>query len=286
MIRGILFDAGATLLHADPPVEQVYFEAFVRDGAQCSPGDLAAALESTWREIRERGLPNRFGGATGERGFWEAFVRRARHHLDRGILSDRCFSELVAHFVLPGSWSVYPDVAPALSSLRERGFRMAIVSNWDSTLAGLLEAHGLEESFSAILISAVEKTAKPHAEIFHRACARLGLRADEALHVGDSLEEDYHGARAAGLSALLLDRDGRHSEVEETDRESGRGARRRVIARNRATKQSDPGADRHGRRRGLAMTIPEIAEKTVCVDRSTPLGFRQIASDFPDEIPR
>ena len=214
-IRGVLFDAGATLLHADPPVEQVYFEAFARDGARCSPGDLAAALESTWREIRERGLPNRFGGASGERGFWEAFVRRARHHLDGGALSDRCFSELVAHFVLPGSWSVYPDVAPALSSLRERGFRLAIVSNWDSTLAGLLEAHGLEDSFSAILISAVEKAAKPHAEIFHRACARLGLRADEALHVGDSLEEDYRGARAAGLSAILLDRDGRHADVAE-----------------------------------------------------------------------
>ncbi|MGH9443393.1 MAG: HAD-IA family hydrolase [Thermoanaerobaculia bacterium] len=214
MIRGVLFDAGATLLRANPPVEAVYLEAFSRDGARTTPAALAAALEATWREIRERGLPNRFGGATGERGFWEAFVRRARTHLDGGCLSNRCFDELVQHFIRPESWAVYPDVTPAISDLRNRGYALAVVSNWDSTLASLLESHGLSESFSAILISGVEKSAKPHPEIFSRACRRLGIRKDEALHVGDSLEEDYRAARAAGLSALLLDRDGRHPGIE------------------------------------------------------------------------
>lgn len=215
MIRGVLFDAGATLLRADPPIEEVYGKAFARDGAPATLQKLREVLETTWREIRDRKQQNRYGGAVGERGFWEAYVRRVRFHLDGGEVSGRCFGELADHFLRPEAWSVYSDVAPALSALREGGYALAIVSNWDSTLGDLLDVHGLSASFSAVLISAVEKAAKPHAEIFHRACERLGLRAEEALHVGDSLEEDYRGARAAGLSALLLDRDGRHSEIEE-----------------------------------------------------------------------
>jgi putative hydrolase of the HAD superfamily len=211
----VLFDAGATLLRADPPIEEVYSRAFARDGVRTTPPALRAVLETTWREIREKKVPNRYGGAVGERGFWEAYVRRVRFHLDGSEVSDRCFGELAAHFLRPEAWSVYPDVAPALAELRAGGYALAIVSNWDSTLGQLLDVHGLSESFSAILISAVEKSAKPHAEIFHRACGRLGLRAEEALHVGDSLEEDYVGARTAGLSALLLDREGRHSDVED-----------------------------------------------------------------------
>jgi putative hydrolase of the HAD superfamily len=215
VIRGVLFDAGATLLRADPPIEEVYGRAFARDGALTTREEIRGVLEKTWREIRERKQPNRYGGAVGEHRFWEAYVRRVRFHLDGGEVSERCFGELAAHFLRPEAWSVYSDVAPTLAALREGGYALAIVSNWDSTLGRLLDVHGLSSSFSAILISAIEKSAKPHAEIFHRACERLGLGTEEALHVGDSLEEDYRGARAAGLSALLLDREGRHSDVEE-----------------------------------------------------------------------
>jgi putative hydrolase of the HAD superfamily len=42
-----------------------------------------------------------------------------------------------------------------------------------------------------------------------------GVAHAETLHVGDSLTDDYHGARDAGLSALLLDRRGRAREDVE-----------------------------------------------------------------------
>jgi putative hydrolase of the HAD superfamily len=214
-VRAVLFDAGFTLLRADPPVEEVYRESFARDGCGAARDALHLALGKTWSEIRDVTSPNRYGGATGERGFWEVFVRRTRFHLDGGAVSDACFSGLVEHFLQPGSWRVYPDVFPVLESLRGLGYPLAIVSNWDSTLAPLLEAHRLASHFDQILISASEKTAKPHPEIFHRACRRLELEPEEALHVGDSIEEDYDAAKSAGLSAVLLDRDGRHPEVPD-----------------------------------------------------------------------
>ena len=108
-----------------------------------------------------------------------------------------------------GSWSissvlnpraVYPDVVPALDEL-ESWVSRSRSSRTGTRLAGLLESHGLAPRFSTVLISAVEKSGKPHAEIFRRAAERLGVEPGEVMHVGDSLEEDYVAARDAGLSA-------------------------------------------------------------------------------------
>ena len=64
-------------------------------------------------------------------------------------------------------------------------------------------------------MSAIEETGKPQPEIFLRTCRRLGVAPAEALHVGDSLREDYEGARAAGLRALLLDRAAAHEGLPD-----------------------------------------------------------------------
>ena len=215
MIRAVSFDAGLTLLRPDPPIEEIYLREFARDGARGGEPELRAALARTWKEIRDRRLVDRYSGPTGERGFWELFVERARFHFDGGRLSSACFERLVEYFIRPEAWTVYPDVVPALDALREQGLPIAVVSNWDSTLAGLLEAHGLAARFSAVLISAVEKSGKPHPEMFRRAAERLGVAPGELMHVGDSLEEDYVAARDAGFPALLLDRDDRHREIGE-----------------------------------------------------------------------
>ncbi|HET7453802.1 MAG TPA: HAD-IA family hydrolase [Thermoanaerobaculia bacterium] len=214
-IRAISFDAGFTLLHPDPPVEEVYLREFARDGARGGTAEMGVALARTWKEIRDKQHVDRYDGPTGERGFWALFVERARHHFDGGRLSPESFDRLVGHFLEPGSWTLYPDVLPVLDLLAERGTPLAVVSNWDSSLGPLLDAHALTSRFSAVLVSAVEKSGKPHPEIFHRACRRLGLSPADVLHVGDSLEEDYEAARNAGLAAVLLDRGGRHPDVPE-----------------------------------------------------------------------
>ena len=57
---------------------------------------------------------------------------------------------------------------------------------------------------------------KPHRSIFEAALAALDARPTEAAMVGDSYSDDIEGARALGMRAILLDRDGLH--VDETDR--------------------------------------------------------------------
>ena len=56
---------------------------------------------------------------------------------------------------------------------------------------------------------------KPHEAIFRRMLDLLGVAAAEAAMVGDSIEDDMEGARAVGMRALLVDREGRHPDAED-----------------------------------------------------------------------
>ena len=102
-----------------------------------------------------------------------------------------------------------------------RGLPLAVISNWDSHLPRLLEALRLAPFFRVVSVSAIEATGKPSPEIFLRTCLRLGVSPAEALHIGDSPRDDVEGAEAAGLSALLLDRDDRHADAPRRIRSLG-----------------------------------------------------------------
>ena len=102
----------------------------------------------------------------------------------------------------------YPEVPDVLARLREGGARLAVVSNWDVSLHDVLERTALRPLVDAVAISAELGVAKPDPAIFNAALQRLGAAADGALHVGDSLEHDVAGARAAGIDAVLVTRNG------------------------------------------------------------------------------
>jgi putative hydrolase of the HAD superfamily len=102
----------------------------------------------------------------------------------------------------------YPEVPGVLAVLRERGARLAVVSNWDVSLHDVLERTGLRPLVDAVVISAEFGAAKPDPAIFRAALERVEATASEALHVGDSLEADVEGARAAGVEAVFVARDG------------------------------------------------------------------------------
>lgn len=102
----------------------------------------------------------------------------------------------------------YPDARPTLDALRERGLQLVCVSNWDVSLGEVLERCGLADAFDGVVCSAEVGARKPDPAIFEAALAVAACTPDEAIHVGDTAAEDVAGAGAAGIRALLLDREG------------------------------------------------------------------------------
>lgn len=178
------------------------------------------AVHATWREVdarRERG-EERWGGLEGEAGFWRRFVEEVFGRAGGKGLPEPLLPGLIAHFREDKHWKVYPETREVLSALRGAGMTLLVVSNWDSTLPRLLERLELAPFFDGVVVSAVFGASKPSRAIFDEAVRRAGVPHADVLHVGDSLVDDYHGARAAGLHALLVDRAGRAPEGSEAIR--------------------------------------------------------------------
>ena len=106
--------------------------------------------------------------------------------------------------------TLYDDTIPTLEHLRDAGFKLAIVSNWDTPLNPLTERLGIADYFNTITASHDErvKSAKPDPRIFNYTLAKVGVSAAEVVHVGDTYEADIVGARNVGIRPILIDRDG------------------------------------------------------------------------------
>ena len=117
-------------------------------------------------------------------------------------------AELRAAMLAALRFRAFGDVAPALARLRAAGHALVVVSNWDVSLHDALERTGLRPLVDGAVSSAEAGASKPDPAIFEHALALAGAAADDAVHVGDSLEHDVAGARAAGLRAVLVARDG------------------------------------------------------------------------------
>jgi putative hydrolase of the HAD superfamily len=125
------------------------------------------------------------------------------------VLSERLGREVGAETLMEAiRFSAFPDALPGLEALRARGVSRFCVSNWDISLAEVLERCGLAAGLDGVVVSAGAGARKPDPRIFEHALRLAGCAAEDALHVGDTPEEDLEGARAAGIRALLIDRSG------------------------------------------------------------------------------
>lgn len=107
-----------------------------------------------------------------------------------------------------GLWTVAVEGAlEAVGKLKQRGgLRLGVVSNAEGKVARDLDRAGFAGLFDTVVDSFVVGVEKPDPAIFRLALERLGVRAEHALFIGDLPAVDVAGARAAGITALLLDR--------------------------------------------------------------------------------
>ena len=202
----IFFDAGGTLLHPYPSVGELYEVVGRRYGSKAKSHEIQVKFMEEWR--KRDGMAQLTGHLDEkiEKEWWKNIVKDVFDPFGPIKNFEGFFDELYDVFAHPDSWQVYPGTREVLESLRKKGKRLAIISNWDSRLFKLCDELGLSNYFEFILASAVFGSSKPGAKIFEEALKRMNVAAHEALHIGDSFEDDIKGASAIGIHTVLIDR--------------------------------------------------------------------------------
>jgi putative hydrolase of the HAD superfamily len=199
MTRAVFLDALGTLVELEPP----WLSLRDRIPAEVNDEELERAVRAEMAYYREHAHEGRD----------EESLADLRERCTR-LISDELGVELSAEELVDAiHFQAYPDARPALDSLRDRGLRLIAVSNWDCSLGRVLERCGLAAALTGAVTSAEVGVPKPDPAIFEAALELAGCAPAEALHVGDTPDEDVAGARAAGIRPLLLDRDGGSGDI-------------------------------------------------------------------------
>lgn len=211
-IRVVYFDAAGTLFHIKGSVADVYLQYAEPYGVKPSP-ELKQAVNAAFGQAFRDAPPPAFAVnkleelKQCERLWWFDIVHAVFYRVGMFEGFDEYFEEVFEAFSGGKHWALYPETLSVIGELKSKGYELGIISNFDTRLYSILSALSLREHFDSITISSLARAAKPARQVFEYALSQHVIDPEEALHVGDSVREDWEGARQANLHALLIDRE-------------------------------------------------------------------------------
>jgi HAD superfamily hydrolase (TIGR01549 family) len=138
---------------------------------------------------------------------WVLFTERIIQGMGGAGDTYACAVEMTRAWERAEHFELFDDVLPVLDELRDHGLKLALLSNTGRDLDAFVEHHGIQ--VDAILTSRLHGKTKPHETIFRALLGELRVVPQAATMVGDDPKDDVDGARAVGMHAWLVDRDGR-----------------------------------------------------------------------------
>ncbi|MDP2660043.1 MAG: HAD-IA family hydrolase [Dehalococcoidia bacterium] len=222
-VRSVFLDFYNTLCAFDPSREErqaVAWKKFNIDVCVDTirrayvPGDRYWTLQNALRPVQQ--LPKEE---------WDSFTTEYEQYLLReaGVEVSRDLAREIylAYSSQEKGLKLFHDIEPSLSAMKEAGLTLGIISNSDTDVAPMIHDFGVAGYFSFILSSCDVGCEKPHAPIFELALAKAAVRPEEAVHVGDQYSSDVVGARAVGITPLLLDRFSLMADQDDCQRIQG-----------------------------------------------------------------
>ena len=210
MLKAVVFDVDYTLARPGPDLgPEGYRRLGERYGLTLDTSRHEDARRAAFAEVK------RHPELDHDEEVWVLFTQRIIEGM--GGVGDT----YAAAVEMEGAWAhahhfeLYDDVLPVLAALRERGLKIGLLSNSARDLDEFVAHHRLD--VDAVLTSGAHGKTKPHETIFRRMLELLDVAADEAVMVGDTIEDDIEGAHAVGMAAVLVDREGRYPDRERLD---------------------------------------------------------------------
>lgn len=208
MTEAVFFDVGSTLIRPCPSVAETLARVAAERGHGCTVRDIEPHMPAmdAYYEAEYLRDGDFWCSHEGSTAIWLDQYRYVCHLAGMGCDAEGVAQAVHASYRRADHWELYPDVLACLRALKEAGYLLGVVSNWDAGLEGLLRDLRLLPYFDFVTSSAVVGYRKPNPVIFDLACEQAGKRASSVVHVGDRPDADGDGAAAAGIRAIIIDR--------------------------------------------------------------------------------
>ncbi len=205
MVKAVIFDLDNTLID------------FMRIKKASIDAAIAAMIAAGLRMSKEEAtkalfeLYDEYGIEHQE--IFQKFLEKVHRNVDYRILA----AGIVAYRKLQlGLLEPYPKVVPTLMRLKERGYKLAILSDAPRLKAWIrLSEIRLADFFDVVLTFDDTGEYKPSRIPFERVLKELDIKPNECLMVGDSIRRDIEGAKAAGILTVFA-RYGATKEIEKS----------------------------------------------------------------------
>jgi putative hydrolase of the HAD superfamily len=199
MKKAVFFDVGDTLILTDP--RKYVFPWLEQKGVVFQPKRLLETMHA----VNAFYMPIYNEATTWEsattlwRGFYEVMFRELGVQ-DWEVLAE----EFRLYCNEPNVLALNDGAHHVLETLKARGYKLAVISNWDASLEPILATNGLKQYFDAIFCSATFGFAKPSPKIFQAALESVNVAPQEVMHVGDHPRHDCAAAMALGIMPVLI----------------------------------------------------------------------------------
>jgi 2-haloalkanoic acid dehalogenase type II len=204
-VKAVLFDLGGTLVNIDNSKDPHVMKRILGDcGVNRSLEDVSREWVKSWERLNFREMPKLLDE------FWVQQNLRVLRNLRLGLNAEKLARFIASHWWDYAKVSLYPDAQEMLPHLKEKGLKIGLVTNGlKSDTNKILPQVGLQGFFDVMVVVDTLRKMKPDAEVFRYALEKMNAKVLEAVFVGDDMEADYKGAQRCGLSAFLIDREGK-----------------------------------------------------------------------------
>jgi putative hydrolase of the HAD superfamily len=207
VLKAVIFDVDFTIAQPGPDLgPEGYRRLGERYGLTLDPERYEDARRAAFATLK------RHPELDHDEEIWVLFTQRIIEGMGGEGDTYAAAVEMEGRWLHSVHFELYDDALPVLELLRERGLKIGLLSNSSRDLDDFVAHHGL--NVDAVLTSHAHGKTKPHESIFRALLDQLGVGPGEAVMVGDTIQDDVEGARAVGMRAVLLDREGRYPEIE------------------------------------------------------------------------
>jgi len=207
VLRAVVFDVDFTLARPGPDLgPEGYRELGRRYGLELDPARYEEARAAAFSEVK------RHPELDHDEEIWILFTERIIRGMGGTGDTYAAAVEMEGRWAQSAHFELYDDALPVLERLQEFELLIGLLSNSSRDLQEFVMHHRLRAD--AVLTSHAHGKTKPHESIFRAMLELLDVDPGEAVMVGDTIDDDIEGARAIGMRAVLLDREGRYPEVD------------------------------------------------------------------------